>query len=75
MSFQKIKCKLRKHDWFTETDAENKPVYRMCQCCGKYEQPIISAFQYTWAVIHPHTITAEVLRQQNKIYELLKQTP
>jgi len=70
----KLKCKLGRHDWFTEFDRDNSPVYRICQCCGKYEQPIISDLVFTWAVIDPDTITAKVLRHQTKIQTLIKTT-
>lgn len=63
----KAKCLMLGHDWFTEFDRDGLPVYRICQCCGKYEQPILSKLHFTWAVIPPDTITANVLRQRAKI--------
>jgi hypothetical protein len=64
---QKAKCLLVGHDWFTEFDAMELPVYRICHCCGKYQQPVLSRLHFTWAVIEPDTITANVLRQRAKI--------
>lgn len=63
----KIKCNVGSHDWFTEFDRDGLPVYRLCHCCGKYEQPILSKLHFTWAVIPPDTITAKVLLQRAKI--------
>ena len=64
---KKTKCLLMGHDWFTEFDAVALPVYRICHCCGKYQQPVLSKLHFTWAVIEPDTITAKVLRQRAKI--------
>lgn len=74
MMFQRLKCKLGRHDWFTETDRHQTPVFRICQCCGKYQQPIITDLHYQWHVIPPNTITASVLRQQVKLQNLITDT-
>jgi hypothetical protein len=73
-SIQKIKCLLGHHDWFTENDRHQMPVFRICQCCGKYQQPILSKIHFAWAEIDPNTITASVLRQRAKLENQLLQT-
>lgn len=67
----KVKCHIGYHDWFTETDKDNWPVFRICQCCGKYQQPLISDLRFTWEVIHPETITAKVLKEKMKLQTLI----
>lgn len=74
MKLKTIKCAFGKHDWFTEFDRDQVPVYRMCQCCGKYQQPIVSQLLFTWADIQPGTITANVIKQQVKIQNLITRT-
>jgi hypothetical protein len=60
------------HDWFTEKDQQGFPVYRMCHCCSKYEQPIISDMLFSWHTIPPNSITAQVMKNQNRIIQLVK---
>lgn len=67
MNSQKIKCLIIGHDWFTEFDADGLPLYRLCQCCGKYQQPILSKLHFQWAVIEPGSITERVLQYRAKI--------
>lgn len=63
----KIKCAIIGHDWFTEVDRNRVPLFRICQCCGKYQQPIMSQVKFIWAEIQPGTITAKVLKERAKI--------
>jgi len=74
MLLQKAKCKIGRHNWFTEFDKDGAPVYRICQCCSKYQQPLVSDLLFTWATIEPGSITAKVLKQQVKIQNLITKT-
>lgn len=68
----KVKCRMGYHDWFTETDKDQLPVYRLCQCCGKFQQPIICEYQFVWQVIPPGTVTHKVLKLNQSIVQLTK---
>jgi hypothetical protein len=63
----KTKCRIIGHDWFTEFGSNELPIYRLCHCCGKYQQPILSHLHFVWAKIEPGSITERVLKYRTKI--------
>lgn len=74
MLLNKAKCTVGLHDWFTETDKDKLPVYRICQCCGKYQQPLVTQFNFVWLEIPSGTITAQVIKYRTQIQNQILHT-
>ena len=69
MSLRNIMCKVNIHRWVVEylviDDGLKFPAFRVCENCGKFQQPGLSTITVNWS--DSESITQQVLKSKMQI--------